>query len=70
MTKTTRLNVAGMTCGHCVKAVEDNVGKLSGVEKVKVNLESSSVEIAYQEDLVNLNEITEMIEDQGYDVQQ
>lgn len=70
MTKTTTLNVSGMTCGHCVKAVEDSVGKLSGVEKVKVNLELSSVEIAYQEDSVNLTEITETIEDQGYDVQQ
>jgi copper chaperone len=70
MTETTTLNVTGMTCGHCVKAVEESVGKLSGVENVKVDLESSSVEIDYQSDKVDLKKITDTIEDQGYDVQQ
>jgi copper chaperone len=70
MTETTTLNVSGMTCGHCVKAVEESVGKLSGVENVKVDLESSSVEINYLGNKVNLKQITDTIEDQGYDVQQ
>ncbi len=70
MTETTTLNVTGMTCGHCVKAVEESVGKLSGVENVKVDLESSSVEINYLGNKVNLKQITDTIEDQGYDVQQ
>ena len=26
------LNVQGMSCGHCVKAVEGSVGELKGVE--------------------------------------
>ncbi len=69
MTETTILNVSGMTCGHCVKAVEESVGKLSGVNKVKVDLESSSVEIDFQRDQVDLKQITNTIEDQGYDVQ-
>jgi copper chaperone len=69
MTETTILNVTGMTCGHCVKAVEESVGKLSGVNKVKVDLESSSVEIDFQTDKVDLKQITNTIEDQGYDVQ-
>ena len=69
MTETTTLNVTGMTCGHCVKAVEESVGKISGVENVKVDLESSSVEINYQGDKVDVKQITETIEDQGYDVQ-
>ncbi|MEK5068299.1 cation transporter [Sporosarcina sp. FSL K6-1508] len=43
--KSTVLNVTGMICGHCVKAVEESLSKLSGVEHAKVNLESSSVEI-------------------------
>ncbi len=36
------LNVQGMSCGHCVKAVEGSVGKLAGVEHVKVNLDAGS----------------------------
>lgn len=70
MTETTTLNVTGMTCGHCVKAVEESIGNLSGVENVKVDLESSSVEIDYQSDKVDLKKITDTIEDQGYDVEQ
>ncbi|MER2088319.1 MAG: copper chaperone CopZ [Sporosarcina sp.] len=69
MAEKTTLNVAGMTCGHCVKAVEESVGKLSGVENVKVDLESSSVEIDYLSDKVDLKQIKDTIEDQGYDVQ-
>ncbi|NYF25943.1 copper chaperone CopZ [Sporosarcina sp. JAI121] len=69
MAEKTTLNVAGMTCGHCVKAVEESVGKLSGVENVKVDLESSSVEIDYLSDKVDLKKIKDTIEDQGYDVQ-
>jgi copper chaperone len=70
MAEKTILNVTGMSCGHCVKAVEESVGKLSGVNDVKVNLESSSVEVAYESDRVDLQQITETIEDQGYEVQQ
>ena len=30
--------VTGMTCGHCVSAVTDEVGALPGVESVAVDL--------------------------------
>jgi copper chaperone len=32
--------VTGMTCGHCVSAVESEVGAVAGVESVSVDLES------------------------------
>ncbi|MFC4411513.1 copper chaperone CopZ [Chungangia koreensis] len=63
------LNVAGMSCGHCVNAVEGSVGKLSGVQSVKVHLESGKVDVAYDADQVSLDEIKETIDDQGYDVE-
>lgn len=69
MTEKTTLNVTGMSCGHCVKAVEESVGKLSGINNVKVDLESNSVEISFDSNQVNLQQITDTIEDQGYDVQ-
>ena len=37
MTETTYA-VTGMTCGHCVSAVTDEVGALPGVESVAVDL--------------------------------
>jgi copper chaperone len=63
------LNVQGMSCGHCVKAVEGSVGLLEGVDQVKVRLDEALVEVAFNESKVTLDKIKETIEDQGYDVE-
>ncbi|CAM3786963.1 copper chaperone CopZ [Mesobacillus zeae] len=68
MEKTT-LNVKGMSCGHCVKAVEGSVGKLEGVQSVKVDLESGKVTVDYNPDKVSVEQLKETIDDQGYDVE-
>lgn len=62
------LDVQGMSCGHCVSSIEGSVGKLSGVESVKVHLDEGKVDVQFDPDKVSLQEITEVIEDQGYDV--
>jgi copper chaperone len=63
------LMVQGMSCGHCVKAIEGSVGELKGVSIVKVNLEDSKVDVEYNASEVTLDTIKETIDDQGYDVQ-
>jgi copper chaperone len=63
------LNVKGMSCGHCIKAIEGSVGKLSGVNSVKVNLDSGTVKVEFNSNEVTLNSIKETIDNQGYDVQ-
>ena len=62
------LSVQGMSCGHCVNAVESSVGKLNGVEQVNVHLESGKVDVSFDNEKVTLSEIKETIDDQGYDV--
>ena len=62
------LSVSGMSCGHCVKAVEGSVGELTGVKGVKVNLEEGKVEVTFDPNSVSLEAIKEAIDDQGYDV--
>jgi len=62
------LNVSGMSCGHCVKAVEENVGKLTGVQEVKVDLENGKVKVAFESEKLSLDTIKETIDDQGYEV--
>ena len=50
------LNVQGMSCGHCVSSVENSVGKLDGVNEVKVLF---SFEEYSEEKLLTLFEIIE-----------
>ncbi|KOO50067.1 copper chaperone CopZ [Viridibacillus arvi] len=63
------LNVQGMSCGHCVNSIEGNVGKLNGVELVKVHLDTAKVDISLDPNVISLKEIKGEIEDQGYDVE-
>ncbi|MEK5388983.1 copper chaperone CopZ [Margalitia sp. FSL K6-0131] len=62
------LEVIGMSCGHCVNAVENNVGALNGVEMVKVNLAEGLVDVEFNPERVTLEQIKETIDDQGYEV--
>ncbi|AQS55715.1 copper chaperone CopZ [Novibacillus thermophilus] len=62
------LNVQGMSCGHCVNSIEQNVGQINGVQSVKVNLEEGKVDVTFNSDEVSLKDIKDVIEDQGYDV--
>lgn len=62
------LVVKGMSCGHCVKAVEGSVGALKGVQSVKVDLKAATVDVEFNNQEVTLDQIKETIDDQGYDV--
>lgn len=63
------LNVQGMSCGHCVSTIEGSVGKLEGVNEVKVKLNAAQVEVSFNESQLPLEKIKETIEEQGYDVE-
>jgi copper chaperone len=45
MSTTTTITVDGMTCGHCVNAVQTEVGKLGGVTDVAVDLATGQVTV-------------------------
>ncbi|AIF68187.1 copper chaperone CopZ [Terribacillus saccharophilus] len=62
------LQVNGMTCGHCEKAVKGALGELEGIQGVDVDLASGKVDVVYDDSLVTKNEMKEAIEEQGYDV--
>ncbi|MBQ4164674.1 MAG: heavy-metal-associated domain-containing protein [Turicibacter sp.] len=63
------LKVNGMSCQHCVNAVNDAVTKLVGVKQVKVDLKEKLVEVEYNEEITNKLLIVECIEEQGFDVE-
>jgi copper chaperone len=47
---TTVWTVEGMTCGHCVKAVTEEVAAIPGVTEVDVDLESGRVTVTAEAD--------------------
>ncbi|QAY68042.1 copper ion binding protein [Paenibacillus protaetiae] len=65
MTKTI-LKVEGMSCNHCVQAVEKAVSNAGATGKV--DLAAGKVEVQFNEAEVSLSVIKEAIEEQGYDV--
>jgi len=67
MSNQVTLQVQGMSCGHCVKSIENSVGALNGVEKVNVQLEAGKVDVEFNNE-VDVQKITDTIEDQGYTV--
>lgn len=63
------LNVQGMSCGNCVKAVESSVGELQGINEVKVDLGAAQVAVTFDASQVTIETIKEVIEEQGFDVE-
>ena len=45
MNTSTTFTVNGMTCGHCVAAVTEEVRKLDHVQRVDVDLDSGAVTV-------------------------
>lgn len=62
------INVEGMSCDHCKNAVESSLAKINGVSAAEVDLEKGQVRVDYNEDKVQLSDMKDAIEDQGYDV--
>jgi len=61
-----KFNVTGMTCSACSAAVERSVRKLSGIEKVNVNLLTNSMQVAYDENLLTEEDIIRAVTEAGY----
>ncbi|GEK33189.1 copper chaperone CopZ [Kurthia sibirica] len=68
MTQSIQLQVSGMSCGHCVNAVESSVGELNGVESVKVTLDAGLVDVAFDDSQVSVESIKNAIVEEGYTV--
>jgi len=64
----TNVSVSGMTCGHCVSAVSEEIESLTGVENVEIDLNAggiSTVTITSTQEL-SPSEIGEAVAEAGY----
>jgi copper chaperone len=57
-----------MSCGHCVAAIEGEVGALPGVRSVNADLESKRVTIAFDPSVVAVPQIEATLDEAGYPV--
>ena len=62
---TTTVTVTGMTCGHCVSSVRDEIGSIPGVTAVNVDLASGRVDIDSAAP-VERAAIAEAVDEAGY----
>ncbi|MBP1162503.1 cation transporter [Rhodococcus sp. PvR099] len=59
--------VTGMTCGHCVASVTEEVGAIAGVTEVLVDLASGEVHVTSESEL-DPRAVAEAVEEAGYEL--
>ncbi|MDN5716424.1 MAG: heavy-metal-associated domain-containing protein [Janibacter sp.] len=65
MSTTATYTVTGMTCGHCVSSVTEEIQEIAGVEGVQVELESGAVTVTSAEP-VDAAAVRTAVEEAGY----
>jgi copper chaperone CopZ len=65
MSETSTYRVAGMTCGHCVSSVTEELQALPGVESVDVVLPSGAVTVTSSEP-IDEAAVRAAVEEAGY----
>nr|WP_156101939.1 heavy-metal-associated domain-containing protein [Microbispora sp. H10830] len=67
MVMTSTYTVTGMTCGHCVSSVSEEVGAVAGVTDVRVDLSSGLLTVE-TDGGVDDKAIVAAVREAGYDV--
>ncbi|WP_420753567.1 heavy-metal-associated domain-containing protein [Rhodococcus sp. O3] len=57
--------VEGMTCGHCVSAVREEISAIPGVSEVDVNLETGTVVVTSDTEL-DPQAVADAVDEAGY----
>jgi copper chaperone len=64
---TSTYTVQGMTCGHCVSSVKEEVGEVAGVTSVEVDLASGLLTVG-SDGPVEAAAVVAAVEEAGYKV--
>ena len=65
MTKQVKLEVSGMSCGHCVHAVREALGTVPGVKVEEVKIGSASVTL--DDEKATLGDLVDAVSNAGYE---
>jgi copper chaperone len=66
--ETTVLKVNGMTCGGCVRSVQNVLESIQGVSSAEVSLEKAQATVTYDPAQADVNRMKEGVTDAGYQV--
>jgi copper chaperone len=61
-----RLKIEGMSCSHCVNAVESALKREPGVTSAVVNLGEGTAEVTYDEGRVRPEQLVAAVRAEGY----
>ncbi|GLZ14157.1 hypothetical protein Acsp04_43920 [Actinomadura sp. NBRC 104425] len=64
---TATYTVTGMTCGHCVSSVKEEVGEIAGVTAVDVDLASGRLTVT-SEGPIDDDKVRAAVAEAGYEV--
>lgn len=65
-TTTTILRAEGFSCPSCVAKIEKRVGKVKGVDAVKVHFASARVEVVHDPEVATTDDLVAAIAKAGY----
>lgn len=60
-------SVNGMTCDHCVRAVQSEVGKVPGVASVAVSLDAGRITV-YSDEPVDAAAVRAAVQEAGFEL--
>jgi len=69
MPKSTQINIKGMSCGGCESVIEEALTEVIGVIEVKADYSAAKCSVDYDENRVSLDDIYQVIEGKGYQVE-
>ena len=60
--------VIGMSCASCVKNVETVLNKTEGVVDASVNFASEKVTIEYDDEIISIDKVADIVKSIGYEL--
>ncbi|RZU63030.1 heavy-metal-associated domain-containing protein [Zhihengliuella halotolerans] len=68
MSKTLTVSISGMTCGHCVASVTEEIEAIAGVDSVDIDLNAGGTSTATITSVGDLDEaeVSEAVAEAGY----
>lgn len=63
------LNVPDISCEHCEHAITTALSPVAGVHEVKVDIPAKQVHIQYDDSVIGLDKVKEVLREEDYPVE-